>query len=408
MKAIRQLGDSTSQLSTSYQRLSSGQRINTASDDAAGLAVSTQLQSQASIGTVAVRNLNDGISALNIADSALASQSSIIERLQELAQQSANGVFSDNQRTALNNEYLALVQEFGRIGNTTSFNDINLLQGGRGSNLTQLMLQAGFSGATTSGIGITLSDTGSFSGTIQYNTPSAGFAVGVPATIDQIAAAYNNVVLRTEVTDSAGVRHKVLVGIAPSLFNNLSFTVFGEADESDGTVSSDPTKYINLGNTSTGFNATSGDISNNGQVSIALTHFTGGVGGTLNLDLSGLQIRSSGISANINTNVSSIESTGVETQTQAQASMAILQTRATELTSIRGTIGATQSRLNVASAAATTMRDNFSAAASRITDTDIASESAILVATQIKQQAATAVLAQANQQPTLLISLLQN
>lgn len=137
--AQRQLGRSTRELETIYERLSSGQRINKASDDAAGLAVASGLNSQAVILGQAVRNVNDGVSRLNIADGALAELANILQRQIELAEQAANGTYGFTQRKAMNTEANALVDEFNRIIQSTQFNGSNLL----GTPSTTLDLQAG-------------------------------------------------------------------------------------------------------------------------------------------------------------------------------------------------------------------------------------------------------------------------
>ena len=128
LTAQRNLAESSSRLAKSFQRISSGQRINTASDDAAGLAVSLGLNTQVRIKTQAVRNINDGLSVLSISSSALDSLGNISIRQKELAEQAANGNYSSTQRQALNNEAAALTQEYSRVLATTKFNGINLYQ----------------------------------------------------------------------------------------------------------------------------------------------------------------------------------------------------------------------------------------------------------------------------------------
>ncbi len=120
------------------QRLSTGMRINRASDDAAGLAVSSSLNTDVRTFTQAVRNVNDGVSALSVAEQALSQLSSIVIRQQELATQAANGVFSLEQRRAIDAEAKALTDEYNRIVATTSFNGTALLQPS-----TQFSIQAG-------------------------------------------------------------------------------------------------------------------------------------------------------------------------------------------------------------------------------------------------------------------------
>ena len=150
LQAQRRLGISTERLSTVFERLSSGQRINKASDDAAGLAIADALRADQRVATVAIRNANDGISSITISDSALGEIGNVLSRLAELAEQSANGVFSVEQRSALSNEFVALASEIERIATTTEFNGVRLLSGG-----SAVTLQVGFDSSSTSQISFT-------------------------------------------------------------------------------------------------------------------------------------------------------------------------------------------------------------------------------------------------------------
>lgn len=150
LKAQGRLGQSTKALQKSFERLSSGLRIVSASDDAAGLAIADKLRADVRIAGVAIRNANDGVSAIAIADGALNEIGNILTRMAELAEQSANGVLSATQRSALNDEFVALGSEIGRIANTTKFNDIALLSGG-----ADIALQVGLDSTSDSQITIT-------------------------------------------------------------------------------------------------------------------------------------------------------------------------------------------------------------------------------------------------------------
>jgi flagellin-like hook-associated protein FlgL len=149
-KVQRNLGRATTDLSTTSERLASGMRINKASDDAAGLAIAASLNADTRIFTQGIRNLNDGLSAGNIAEGAMEQLGNIILRIEELSTQSANGTYSDKQRDSLQKEATALVAEWNRILESTSFNGRNLLtgdtrtvlQGGKGSEGT-LAVQIG-------------------------------------------------------------------------------------------------------------------------------------------------------------------------------------------------------------------------------------------------------------------------
>ncbi len=150
LKAQRQLSSSTSDLSSTYSKLSSGMRINKASDDAAGLAIADSLKADQRVASVAIRNANDGISSIAIADGALSQVSDVLTRLAELAEQSANGVYSTTQRSALQNEFSSLASEIERIAVTTEFNGVKLLDG----QTSGLTLQVGFDSKSTSQIAI--------------------------------------------------------------------------------------------------------------------------------------------------------------------------------------------------------------------------------------------------------------
>jgi len=274
LQAQRRLATATDSLGRTFERLSSGQRINRASDDAAGLAIADNLRAQARVGQVAVRNANDGISTIAIADSALGEIGNVLSRLAELAEQSANGVFSIQQRSALSNEFVALGSEIERIANVTEFNGVKLLSGGNA-----LVLQVGFNSGSLS--------------QISYN--------GVEGTLQAL-------------------------GLAGTGSSVLTYSITGTT-LSEGQSSS-----------------------------------------RLALDA-------------INNAISSLAST-------------------------RGTLGATESRLQVAINSITVARENFLAAESRIRDVDVAGEAAELTRLGILQQAGSAVLAQANQQPSLALSLI--
>jgi len=129
LNAQRQLGHAGSKLDTAMERLSSGQRINSASDDAAGLAISNRQTSQIRGLDQAVRNANDGISLIQTAEGALQESTNILQRMRELSVQSANGIYGDGDRATLDAEVQQLVSELDRIAETTSFNGQNILDG---------------------------------------------------------------------------------------------------------------------------------------------------------------------------------------------------------------------------------------------------------------------------------------
>lgn len=147
LNAQRRLATSTDGLTGTFERLSSGLRIVRASDDAAGLAIADSLRADQRIASVAIRNANDGISLISIADGALEEVGNVLTRMAELAEQSANGVLTSTQRSALQNEFTELGAEITRIAETTKFNDLSLLSGGE-----EVSLQIGFDSEASSQI----------------------------------------------------------------------------------------------------------------------------------------------------------------------------------------------------------------------------------------------------------------
>lgn len=160
LTAQRNLETSSNRLNTAYERLSSGLRINRARDDAAGLSIAEALKSDTRVASVAIRNANDGISIIAIADQAIGQIGNVLGRLAELAEQSANGVYGNVQRSALSNEFAALTSEIERIAFTTEFNGLRLLSGNG-----QVVFQVGFKGNSLSqvsydGVEVTLAALG--------------------------------------------------------------------------------------------------------------------------------------------------------------------------------------------------------------------------------------------------------
>jgi flagellin len=154
LNAQRKLAGSQSSLQTSMQRLSSGLRINSAADDAAGLAISQRMTAQVRGMNVAIRNANDGISLAQTADGALASVSDSLQRMRELAVQSRNSTNSDSDKESLDLEFKQLSSEIGRVLGGTTFNGKAIL----GANAGTLTFQVGANVTTNDSIDITTTD----------------------------------------------------------------------------------------------------------------------------------------------------------------------------------------------------------------------------------------------------------
>jgi len=181
LRGQRILSATSESLSNTYSRLSSGKRINSASDDAAGLAIADSLRTSQRIATVAVRNAQDGISAVSIADGALEQVSAFLQRLSELAQQAATGTYTADQRSAMQGEFAALGSEIERIAAVTAFNGVQLLAGG-----TAIVLQVGFDSTSNSRFTVdranaTLAGLGLGSSSLSYSLTGNSIELGQSA-----------------------------------------------------------------------------------------------------------------------------------------------------------------------------------------------------------------------------------
>jgi flagellin len=246
LNSQRNLSTSQSQLNTSIQRLSSGLRINSAKDDAAGLAISDRMQSQIKGMTQATRNANDGVSMAQTAEGALASSGDILQRIRELAVQSSNSSNSASDRKALQTEVTQLTSELNRIANTTEFNGQKLMDGSMGTanfqvgaNAGQLISMTGSNFNTTtygnnrldasSVQAGTAATNGVVAGTITINgaNGSEDVKVAINATAKETAAGINKVSGDTGVTATAKTE-ALITGTADKAF---TFELTSDNDE---------------------------------------------------------------------------------------------------------------------------------------------------------------------------------
>ena len=212
LQAQRRLDQTGGKLSQAFNKLSSGYRINRGADDAAGLAIAESLKAQSRIAGQAIRNTNDGISTIAIADGALGEVANILARLAELASQAANGTLSTTQRSVVSNEFVALSSEIERIASVTEFNGIKLLSGtsaitiqvGTGSGVSS---QIGYTNqlATLAGIGL-----GNASGALVYSINGASDEAAATAARLALDAVYAAIY-------SVGASRGVLGGIESRL-----------------------------------------------------------------------------------------------------------------------------------------------------------------------------------------------
>lgn len=246
IKAARKLNEHTNSLSKTFEKLSSGLRINRASDDAAGLAVAEDLKTDSRVYGQAIRNANDAISSLSIADGALGELDNLLGRLKELSEQSANGVYSLTQRKALDTEAQQLVQEYNRITASTKFNGTSILAAGQG----EMRIQLGYGVAGSIGY--------AQAGELDRNINSGTFESAIANGIGMIAGLSGT-------ADFNGDGMADLYGIS-NLLNNAEVSI----SDGDGTFT---TTNFNEGTTILG--SAAADFDGNGTVDFVVTSANG-------------------------------------------------------------------------------------------------------------------------------------
>jgi flagellin len=459
LTAQRNAGRAQNDLSSAIARLSSGMRINSAKDDAAGLAISERMTTQVRGLNQAARNANDGISLTQVADGALGSISSNLQRIRELAVQSANATNSASDRSALQQEVSQLTSEVDRIATQTQFNGINLLDGSYsaqtfqvGANAGQTITMNAITSARTSSLGgfqgfqLTNQSIGTASNTTGAQTVTIG---GVTTSLGTIAndakalasainasgvtglsatAGITTVAAGTSATNATadGVSTVTVNGLAiavnvssTNLATNRANTVAALNAQSSvtGVVAKDTGSGVALTaadgrNISVAFAAGTATAATEADLGLAAAATTGA---NINLTYSA----PSGTSGNVVfggafSNTTAIGATGtslsavdVSTVGGATAALAAVDAALTTVNSQRANLGAIQNRFTTTIENIQSSSENQSAARSRIQDADFATETANLSRAQVLQQAGTAMIAQANQLPQQVLSLLK-
>ncbi len=367
LNAQRNLNSSQSVLNTSLQRLSSGLRINSAKDDAAGLAISERMTAQIRGLNQAGRNASDGISLAQTAEGALTEVTNMLQRIRELAVQSRNATNSTNDRAALDTEAQQLRAEINRIASQTQFNGVNLLDGSFANQAFQVGANAGQT--------ITVSDIVNANDTA-LGTYSAASVTGAAATAFTAIAAgdltINTVSVGAVALDTSATERAA--GIRDAINSVADQTgVYARNDTATTVTLVSTTGNIVIGLATTATTATTG-------LTAATTTATTATGfGTLDVSTTA----------------------GADTAiTQMDAALDAVNTA-------RATLGAIQSRFESVVASIQTTSENLSSARSRIQDADFAMETAALTRAQVLQQAGIAMLAQANAVPQNVLALLR-
>ncbi|MBC7454177.1 MAG: flagellin [Massilia sp.] len=471
LNAQRNLNSSQGALATSLQRLSSGLRINSAKDDAAGLAISERMTSQIRGTDQAARNANDGISMAQTAEGDLTQIGTNLQRMRELTVQSSNASNSSSDRAALQNEVNQLRQEIDRVAANSSFNGVKLLDGSFSSQTFQVganntsndkITISSIDSSRSSSLGISYAATvtsgavtGASTGTNltingsavnasvagNQNGQTAGSAYAVAQAINSsstgVTATANatSIVTATAIADNATTDSAVAVAKGDLTINGVS--VGAIAGATTGAAKADNVAAaINLVSAASGVTATSaaGKVTLTAADGREITAANGGTNtatvaatgialsttqGTIKLDVSG----SSSSNTKITIGSTALGFTGattagaqggqalsvidISTVAGAGTALSAIDSALSAVNTSRANLGAYQNRFASVVTSLQTTSENLSASRSRIQDTDFAHETAQLTRGQILQQAGTAMLAQANSLPNGVLALLR-
>ena len=390
LNAQRNLATSGSQLATSLQRLSSGLRINSAKDDAAGLAISERFTTQIRGLDQAARNANDGISLSQTAEGAMGEISNNLQRIRELAVQSRNATNSETDRAALNAEAQQLKAEINRVAEQTAFNGVKLLDGSFSSQAFQIGANQGETISIDSIVDASDAALGSWTSVDQANASAAS------GTFTQVDLADTEVFTLTvdgvEVLTATGDADGESVAAA-DIDAALADSTVADALEAAGVSFSGTAAAGTLSFTKADGTAFDVEVANDGTGGFAGADFATGTNSVDN-----------GTEGSAQTGFASLD---ISTVTGADNAMLAMDAALKTVNDARADLGAVQNRFSSVVTNLQTGSENLSAARSRIMDAAYAKETANLSRTQILQQAGTAMLAQANQSSQSVLSLLR-
>ena len=393
--AQQNLTGSGSALSQAITRLSSGKRINSAADDAAGLAISNIMQTQINGLDQGVSNSNDGVSLVQTASSGLSSLTSSLQRIRQLATQAANGSMTNDDRAALQQEVAQQVSEINRIASQTTYNGMNVLNGTLGN----VSFQVGANVGQTISLSLT------------QNMSAASIGSGVPQA-GQTLGSYTGLSLNSDGTADVDANGNSVAGAAITSINVVSDGSggFSFTDQNNQALNS---TAVNALFTATGATVTA-DANGNGVIL--------GSGTALSLSdtaLEGLDVAATSgagnstseaaVTSQINSYNVPTDVANVNISTASGASMAMesIDNALTTLNNLQATLGAAQNRFTAIGTTQQAQSTDLSTAQSSIQDANFAQETANLSKAQVLQQAGISVLAQANSQPQQILKLLQ-
>lgn len=399
LQAQNNLTKSSSQLSTATEDLSSGLKINSAADNAAGYAIATRFQTQIGGLSQASTNASDAINLAQTAGSALSQITSNLQSIRDLAVQAANGTYQASDRAAINTSVQQYLSEITRIANQTTFNGTNVLNGSTSSLSFQIGANVGQSINVQLGQGVTAGQVG------QISEISTG----------DISGAFVN---------ASGVSGQSisLSGLTIEGADGTTYSFSGSTATSAQDVA-DAINAAGVNGVSAAVNASGGiNIYSTGELAVSGAALTGASGGTFDFTNGALAFGASGVGSTASglaatgvtyTDGSVINASGslsggdVLTVDDANQLISRIDAALTTVSNFSSTLGAVQNRFQSTIATLSAQQTNLTSSQSSIQDTDFAATTAQLSQAQVLQQAGISVLATANAQPQQILKLLQ-
>ena len=391
LTAQRNLNMSQGSLATSMQRLSSGLRVNSAKDDAAGLAIAERMNTQVRGLNVAARNANDGISLAQLAEGALGKLGDMLQRIRELAVQASNATNSADDRKALQAEVIQLRDEIDRVAKNTSFNGQKLLDGSFSASTFQVGAN---SGETITVAALTDASADGLSKVI-YGTDS--IATGTAGDITTLTAITGGQLS----INVGGVAYSMAdIGMARTAEERMGQVVeaINRRTSDTGVAAFMKASEVTAGAYDIEVRSSKLDVTGS-AMAVTATGFTLA---TTGFDATAMDIPNDASSSEVG-----IDTLSIETVAGAWLAIQSIDDALDQVNGARATLGAVQSRFENAVANIMVQSENVAAARGRIMDADFAQETANLSRAQILQQAGTAMVAQANQLPQQVLQLLQ-
>jgi len=373
MSAQRSFLNSSAQLEQSFERLSSGKRINSAVDDAAGLAIGKEMEARVSGLNQAIRNVNDGISMVQIAEGALDEVTTILQKMRDLSVQAMSDGMSADERGYIDTEHSKLADSLDAVLSQAKFNGTSLIKSS--GTATSLSIQAGATTDSTDTVSIGIDN---LSSTL-LNVDAGSIHTKHETVTFDLSAASSSAITNTTLAAAGATDIKAAFNGGTAVVLSLAAdTIDGLVDALNASVDTNLSQF-------TYKKDANGDV-----VAIA------DAGGDLT-------VTSFTITDGTNTSTGSV----VDGGTTSDYGLATIDLALATVAEDRANLGAMQSQLESTVRNLANVAENTAAAAGRIMDTDYAAETANLTKAQILQQAATSVLAQANAQPQAVLSLLQ-